>query len=40
MRLSIPILRDLRLNSVLFAPDPLLLPITTLAFVQRKQICQ
>jgi hypothetical protein len=26
MRLSIPILRDLRLNSVLFAPAPLLLP--------------
>jgi hypothetical protein len=24
MRLSIPILRDLRLNLVLFAPDPLL----------------
>jgi hypothetical protein len=37
MRLSIPILRDLRLNSVLFAPAPLLLPITTLAFVQVSQ---
>jgi hypothetical protein len=36
-RLSIPILRDLRLNLVLFAPDPLLLPITTLAFVQISQ---
>jgi hypothetical protein len=31
------ILRDLRLNSVLFAPAPLLLPITTLAFVQVSQ---
>jgi hypothetical protein len=29
MRLSIPILRDLRLNLVLFTPSPLLLPITT-----------
>jgi hypothetical protein len=29
--------RDLRLNSVLFAPAPLLLPITTLAFVQVSQ---
>jgi hypothetical protein len=37
MRLSIPILRDLRLNSVLFAPAPLLLPITTLAFVAVRK---
>jgi hypothetical protein len=38
MRLSIPILRDLRLNLVLSAPVPLLLPITTLALVQVKVI--